>query len=175
MGEITLSWGVRVRCVPVPPLVSVAYLAELETRDPSLRLPDPPMVRVEGVAGAEEAPVLPGSDEYRAWKYHYDLVEARRNNLLNDALWDLAVEAWQEPGGEWQTEPPEDWDLPPRYRAYIGAGSSRRAEYIKYHLIRAAEDIRAIQAEAIGSVVVSPEEVTAIADTFPGEGEWDAA
>lgn len=165
MPERTLKSGITVktRIVPTHAIVQVGA---------QFKRPIAPKVAIKSVAGHSELVTAPDdSPEWLAFVQAEDEYKAKVDKAKNDFIYDYAVEAWRNGTGEWQTEPPIDWAFPEMFRAYgLEPGASRRADYVRYELLRLNDDVSTVLDDALGNVApINEQEVDAALGGFQAD------
>ena len=165
MPERTLKSGiiVRTRAVPTHAIVQIGS---------NIKPPVAPKIPVKSIAGHSELVTAP--DDSPEW---IDFVRAsneyneRTEKAKNDFIYDYAVEAWKNGAGDWRTEPPDDWTFPAIFESHgLKASQSRRADYIRYHLLISNDDVGTVLNDALGQAApITDGEVSAALGGFqPG-------
>lgn len=135
--------------------------------------PPPPQVGYKSVAGHTEYKTAPeDSKEYQEWKSEIIKTNAAITALKDSFTYSYAVEAWSwDSGMTWQTEPPEDWKFPHELEDFgIHPGPSRRADYIRYELLKINEDVSVVLDDALGRTApITNLEVKAAFGGFRGD------
>lgn len=170
MPERLLKSGITVKTRAVPTHAMAQVGAQFQR-------PIPPKVPVKSVAGHTEMVTAPtDSPEWLAYVQASNEYDAKVAKAQADFTYDYAVEAWQNGTGEWQTEPPADWEFPAIFLQHgLKPGASRRADYVRYHLLLFNEDISAVTADAIGEAAsITDQEVNAALGGFRGNAKQGA-
>jgi len=163
MPERTLKSGITVKIRLTPPHA----LAQVGNQ---LVRPIPPKVAVKSVAGHSELVTAP--DDSPEWQEFIKAEGEYKVRLLeekNNFVYDYSIEAWRDGAGEWQTEPPDDWEIPKVFEKYgIKSTGSRRLDYINYFLISTNDDLGIILDTTLGTTKpVTDQEVDAALGGFP--------
>ncbi len=119
----------------------------------SVQAPPPPQVGYKSAAGHTEYKTAPeNSPEYREWQIEIAKVGVQQASLQELFTYNYAVKRWSwDEGTTWITEPPDDWQFPKSLEEFgIHPGPSRRADYIRYELLKMAEDLLPVQTDALG-------------------------
>ena len=162
MPERTLKSGiiVQTRAVPTHAYVQVGG---------NIKKPVPPKIPIKSIAGHTELVTAPDdSPEWMDFVQTSNEYEARVEKARNDFIYDFAVEAWKNGAGDWQTQPPDDWAFPAIFESHgLKASQSRRADYIRYHLLVANDDVGVVLSDALGDAApITDSEVSAALDGF---------
>jgi len=142
MRELSLSrYVVRVRQVPAYALTLIAG---------NTRLPEPPTVEVKTVAGTETVRARPGMPEYDEYQSQ---VAAMMETVARRQTWfaiSYGVYQWKTKDGEWQSEPPPDWELDPMIATIGGDTGDRRLNFILYEVLADPGDLTAVSQAVSG-------------------------
>jgi len=132
----------------------------------SSRLPLPPVyprLKLESPAGgSEEAPALPESPEYIEYRRKQREWNQLRADKLGDFTLDYCVVAWRfNDDEEWQTEPPEGWEIDPILKSWglANLGENRRVAFIKQELVLTDGDLEMLDRVADEKSLLTKEEV----------------
>ena len=132
-----------------------------------------PKVGYKSVAGHTEYKDVPqDSPEFRAYAAEIGQIKVKITALKDSFTYSYAIEAWSwDDGAAWQTEPPEDWKFPHELEDFgIHSGPSRRADYVRYELLKINEDVSAILDDALGRTApITNPEVKAALGGFRGD------
>lgn len=163
MPERILKSGVivRTRIVPTHAIVQIGS---------QFKRPIAPKIAVKSVAGHTEMVTAPDdSPEWAAFVQAENEYQAQVDKAKNDFIYDYAIEAWCNGSGEWQTDAPPDWVFPEIFKSYgILPGNSRRADYVRYELLRLNDDVAAVLDDALGNAApITNQEVDAALGGFP--------
>lgn len=161
--ERTLKSGITVRTRVVPTHAIVQVGAQYKR-------PIAPKVALKSVAGHTEMVTAPDdSPEWAAFVQAEDEYKAKVEKAKNDFIYDYAMEAWRNGTGEWQTEAPADWQFPEIFKAHgIQPSDSRRADYVRYHLLVTNDDVGVVLDDALGNTApITDAEVDAALGGFP--------
>jgi hypothetical protein len=165
MPERTLKSGiiVKTRAVPTHAIVQVGG---------NIKQPVAPKIPIKSIAGHTELVTAPDdSPEWMDFVQTSNEYNARIEKAKNDFIYDFAVEAWKNGAGDWQTQPPDDWEFPAIFESHgLKASQSRRADYIRYHLLIANDDVGVVLGDALGEAApITDSEVSAALGGFqPG-------
>jgi hypothetical protein len=145
MSERTLKSGIVVRTRVVP----THAIAQVGAQFPK---PIPPRVPVHSVAGHDEMVTAPDdSPEWAAYVQASNDYDAKVDKAKSDFIYDYAVEAWRNGDSDWQTEAPPDWEFPAILSQHgLRPSESKRADYVRYHLLLFNEDVSAVLNDALG-------------------------
>lgn len=162
MPERTLKSGiiVRTRAVPTHAIVQVGG---------NIKQPVAPKIPIKSIAGHTELVTAPDdSPEWMDFVQTSNEYNARIEKAKNDFIYDFAVEAWRNGAGDWQTQPPADWEFPAIFESHgLKASQSRRADYIRYHLLVANDDVGIVLEDALGQAApITDGEVSAALGGF---------
>lgn len=162
MPERTLKSGiiVKTRAVPTHAIVQVGS---------NIKQPVAPKIPIKSIAGHTELVTAPDdSPEWMDFIQTSNEYNARIEKAKNDFIYDFAVEAWKNGAGDWQTQPPADWAFPAIFESHgLKASQSRRADYIRYHLLVANDDVGIVLEDALGQAApITDGEVSAALDGF---------
>jgi len=145
----------------------------------SNQLPLPPVypkLKLESPAGSsEEAPALPDSPEYVEYRQKQREWSRLRADKLGDFALDYCVVDWRFPDGEWQSDPPEGWDLDPVLKQWglAALGENLRVSFIKQELVLSDEDMELLGRVANAEGPLSEEEIQQALVPFALSGEGD--
>lgn len=165
MPERTLKSGiiVKTRAVPTHAIVQVGS---------NIKQPIAPKIPIKSVAGHSELVTAPDdSPEWLAFVQASNEYDARIEKAKNDFIYDYAVEAWKDGLDAWKTEPPDDWVFPAIFESHgLKASQSKRADYIRYHLLIANDDVGAVLNDALGQAApITDGEVSAALGGFQSD------
>lgn len=162
--ERTLKSGVVVR-TRVVPTHAIAQIGAQFAK------PIPPKIPIKSVAGHTEMVTAPDdSPEWLAYVQASAEYDVNVDKAKADFIYDYAVEAWQNGDSEWQTEVPPDWIFPDVLSRHGLKPRERRADYVRYHLLVANEDVAAVLDDALGkSAPITNAEVDAALGGFQGD------
>lgn len=167
MPEIKLSSGFTVKVRTVPPYTFAQISAQFKE-------PIPPKMPIKSVAGHTEMVVAPDdSPEWLTFVQAQDEYKKKVAEARDNFVYDYGIESWRNGAGEWQTDPPDDWEFPKIFEKYgIKSGGDRRLDYIHYHLIATNDDVGKILDAALGNVApITDAEVDAALGGFPADAK----
>lgn len=170
MPERTLKSGVTVRTRIVPTYALVQVGAQFKE-------PQAPKVAVKSVAGHTEMVTAPDdSPEWDAFAQALADYKTNTRKAKDDFIYDYAIEAWRNGSGDWQTDPPDSWQFPAIFQAHgIQPSAIRRADYIRYELLKTNDDVSAVIEDALGNTApITDAEVDAALGGFRGDAAGSA-
>lgn len=172
MGTQTyqLSQGAEVKLRPVPPYLFGELHAELPLP------PIYPKIVLTSPAGAEEAPALPDSDEYKEYRKKQREWEILRNRKLVDFTLDYGVVSWKLPDEDhWRSTPPENWAPDPVLVQWglVKEAENLRVLFIKQLLIVTDHDMNIVDQICGGIKTLSEEEIQAALVPFDSNENTD--
>jgi hypothetical protein len=168
MPERHLKIGAIVKTRLVPTYASFQIGADIPN-------PPTPQVGYKSAAGHTEYKDAPqDSPEFKAWSERTSQLYAEREVLRNIFTYNYAIESWSwNEGATWLVEPPDDWQFSKQLEEFgIHPSRSRRADYIRYELLKIADDDSVVLRDAIGlTAPITNPEVDAALGGFLGNME----
>lgn len=165
--EITLSNGVVIRAIQVPPML----MWDAQFNIPALADVGEPVAEIKTKTGTETVKLNPGENGYDEWQARHDAVELEQRKFQRWFLWEAGVMSWKLPETDtFQSQPPEDYAVPDIWIKAAGFSQyldSRRLAYIKYVLCSDPTDFAEISKVLYGSQPLTTEEVDATVSKFP--------
>lgn len=139
-------------------------------------MPSTPKVGYKSAAGHTEYKDAPDdSPEFLEYMAVVSKISTEIEQAKNDFIYDYAVEAWNWDGGEWQTEPPDNWEFPQVLARHgLAPSGNKRIDYIRYALLIHNDDTNTVLNDALGIArPITEAEVQAALGGFRGDEKRD--